>query len=385
MKVLMATQGIPNEKTPMYGIHQFEYAKALKEAGIDVYMVSLDIRSIRRWRKWGYSEGEYKGIRYYNISVPLGNLNELTQMKYGSLALKKYLPKILDREKGTNILHSHFLNYSYPFIKVIKENKIDLPIVISEHSSHVNKEDINDISKEKRIIGEYVYNNCDKLIVGSPYFKKIMEKNFGVVPIVSPTVVDTNSFTLKNYNFDEDTFHVVSTGNLIKDKGHFEVIEAFTNVFKDKNATLKIFGQGPEKENLIKLIQKNGMEDKIFLMGHKSLSEINEEYNKSDLFILASHHETYGKVYIEAMNCGLPVITVNNGGSEHFIREFNGVIAEKNNALDLANKLKLMYNGIKGFNKLEIREYVDLNFSKEASVKDLLKIYSSVSKGVKNV
>ena len=109
MKVLMATQGIPNEKTPMYGIHQFEYAKALKEEGIDVYMVSLDIRSIRRWRKWGYSEGEYKGIRYYNISVPLGNLNELTQMKYGSLALKKYLPKILDREKGTNILHSHFL------------------------------------------------------------------------------------------------------------------------------------------------------------------------------------------------------------------------------------------------------------------------------------
>lgn len=381
----MATQGIPNEKTPMYGIHQFEYAKALKEAGIDVYMVSLDLRSIRRWRKWGYSEGEYKGIRYYNISLPLGNFNELTQMKYGSRALKKHLPEILKREKGTNILHSHFLNHSYPFVKVIKDNKIDLPIIISEHSSHVNKEDINQISKEKRIIGDYVYHNCDVLIVGSPYFKNIMEKNFGVVPVVSPTVVDTNSFTLKNYNFDEDTFHVVSTGNLIKDKGHFEVIEAFTKVFKDKKATLKIFGQGPEKDNLLKLISENGMEDKIFLMGHKSLDEINDEYNKSDLFILASRHETYGKVYIEAMNSGLPVITVNNGGSEHFIREFNGVIAEKNNALDLANKLELMYNGIKGFNKLEIREYVDLNFSKEASVRDLLKIYSTVSKGERNV
>lgn len=385
MKVLMATQGIPNSKTPMYGIHQFEYAKALKEAGIDVYMVSLDLRSLRRWRKWGYSEGEYKGIRYYNISVPVGNFNELTQMKYGTAILKKHLHVILEKEKKTEILHSHFFNHSYPFVKVIKDENICIPIIISEHSSHVNKKDINEISREKRIIGDYVYNNCDRLIVGSPYFKNVMKKNFGVVPIVSPTVVDTNAFTLKNYNFDEDVFHVVSTGNLIEDKGHFEVIEAFANVFKDKNATLKIFGQGHEKDNLLKLIHDRGMENKIFFMGHKSLNEINEEYNKSDLFILASRHETYGKVYIEAMSSGLPVITVNNGGSEHFIKSFNGVVAEKNNALDLANKMELMYNNIKGFNKLEISEYVNLNFSKEASIRDLLKIYSDVLKGEKNV
>lgn len=394
MKILMASQGIPNYKTPMYGIHQLEYAKALKEFGIDVFIVALDLRSLRRWRNWGYHRGEYEGISYYNISLPLGNFNELTQMKYGSKVLGKYLIDILKIEKDTDLIHSHFLNHSYPFVKVVKDKGLGLPIVLSEHSSHVNKKNPEDISREKIIIGNYVYNNCDKLIVGSPYFKEVLNRNFGVEAVVSPTVTDTFSFTLDKLDFNRDVFRVVSTGNLIKDKGHFELISAFSKIFKGKNATLKIFGQGVEYNNLLALIKKNKMDNQIFLMGHKNLEEINREYNKSDLFVLASHHETYGKVYIEAMCSGLPVITVNNGGSEHFIEEFNGVIAQKNNVEDLANKLKLMYNKIrnskdgsinedtwKSFDKLKIREHMLLNFSKNASIRDLEKIYSEVLKG----
>ncbi|MDO5018443.1 MAG: glycosyltransferase [Lagierella massiliensis] len=381
MKILMATQGIPSFKTPMYGIHQLEYARALKDFGIDVYLVSLDLRSIRRWRKWGYSKGLIDDIKYYNISVPLGNFSETVQMKYASKVLKKYFEEILEEEKDTDLVHGHFFNHSYPFVKVIKDRKIEIPIVISEHSSHVNKENIDDISKEKLEIGKYVYNNCNKLIVGSPYFRDILNKNFNVDSMVSPTVANTDAFTLDNPSFNKDIFKVVSTGNLIEDKGHYELINAFSEVFKDKNATLSIFGQGPEKTNLKRLIRNKQMEDKIFLKGHQSLYTINEEYNKSDLFVLASRHETYGKVYIEAMNSGLPIITVNNGGSEHFIRDFNGVVAKKNNKEDLANKLRLMYNNIKGFDKVRIRQFIDLNFSKKACIKDLKDIYSSVLKG----
>ncbi|WP_300408988.1 glycosyltransferase [Lagierella sp.] len=379
----MASQGIPNSKSPMYGIHQLEYAKALMEFGIEVYIVALDLRSIRRWRKWGYHRGEIQGIRYYNISLPLGNFNELLQMKYGSKVLGKYLNDILEEERGTDLIHSHFLNHSYPFVHAAKNNGLDIPIVISEHSSHVNKENIQDITKEKRIIGNYVYNNCDKLIVGSPYFKSVLEKNFGVEAVVSPTVADTKSFTLDNKDFQEGTFRVVSTGNLIVDKGHFELISAFSKVFKGVDATLKIFGQGVEYNNLKRLIESKGMTNQIYLLGHHSLDEINKEYNNSDLFVLASHHETYGKVYIEAMSSGLPVITVDNGGSEHFIKDFNGVIAQKKNVEDLANKLKLMYNKIRTneLDKSRIRENVLLNFSKEASIRDLKRIYSEVLEG----
>ena len=57
MKVLIVARGYPTEKYKMNGIFEFDQAKALVQAGHKVIYAAVDVRSIRRWRKW-----DYKGL-----------------------------------------------------------------------------------------------------------------------------------------------------------------------------------------------------------------------------------------------------------------------------------------------------------------------------------
>ncbi|QQK08006.1 glycosyltransferase [Miniphocaeibacter halophilus] len=385
MKVMIASQGYPTKKYPMNGIHQFAYAKALKKHGVDTYVVALDLRSFRRKRKWGYEEKIVDGIKTYAINIPLGNINQKLLCNIGAFFLKRKIDSILNKEKNTDIIHSHFTEPSYSFIKTIKDKKINIPVIVSEHSSSINKEDISHIRKDKLEVAKYVYNNCNELLVGSPFFQERMYKNFGVRPICTPTVANTDVFTLNNYNFNKNIYRVISTGNLKYEKGHRELIKAYGRVFRNINSELIIFGEGEDREVLEELIKEEKINHKVFLKGHKSIEEIAKEYNNGDLFVLASHSETYGKAYIEAMICGLPVVTTRNGGSEHFIQEFNGTIANVLDVNDLANKLEFMYNNRHKFNKKIISGYANRNFSEKASILELKKIYSAVLRGEKYV
>ena len=385
MKVMIASQGYPTDKYPMNGIHQFAYAKALKKYGIDTYVVALDLRSFRRKRKWGFEEKYIDNIKVYAINIPLGNINQRTLGNLGAFFLQKYLRKILNKENDTEIIHSHFTEISYSFIKAKKDMQIKIPIIVSEHSSSVNKDNLVEIKKDILEIADYVYKNCDELLVGSPFFQKRIYKNFGIIPICTPTVANTDKFKLINREFNNKLYKIVSTGNLKYEKGHREVIKAFSKAFRDIDSQLLIFGEGQDRQNLDKLIDELGLKNKVFLKGHKNLDYIANEYNSSDLFVLASHSETYGKAYIEAMVCGLPIITTNNGGSEHFIKDFNGVIANVIDENDLANKMKLMYNRRNEFNKETISKYAENHFSEKASILELEEIYSKVLRGEKYV
>lgn len=381
MKIMVASQGYPTKEYPMNGIHQFAYAKALKKYGFDVYVVALDLRSIRRKRKFGYEEKIVEGIKTYGINIPLGNINQKVLCNIGSFFLSKYIGRILAKEKNTEIIHSHFTEPSYSFIKTVKDKNIDIPIVVSEHSSTINKDDISSIRKDVLEVAEYVYNNCDELLVGSPVFQNRIYKNFGRMPICTPTVANTDIFKLENKRFNNHKYIIISTGNLKFEKGHRELIEGFNIAFKDMECELHIFGEGSDRKILEELIEKYNLDNKVFLEGHKNLQEIAKAYNNADLFAMASHSETYGKVYVEAMVCGLPVLTTANGGSEQFIRDFNGIIANVLDSEDLANKLRLMYNNRAEFNKEKISEFAEENFSEKASVKELEKIYSIILKG----
>ena len=51
--VLEFAWGCPSDRYPLNGIFQFDQAQALRDAGLDIVYLALDLRSVRRWRKWG--------------------------------------------------------------------------------------------------------------------------------------------------------------------------------------------------------------------------------------------------------------------------------------------------------------------------------------------
>lgn len=71
-------------------------------------------------------------------------------------------------------------------------------------------------------------------------------------------------------------------------------------------------GEGPEKEMAEKLCEDLGILDKVIFFGNSN--EIDKILCYTDLFLLPSETESFGLAALEAMSCGVPVISSNSGG-----------------------------------------------------------------------
>lgn len=115
--------------------------------------------------------------------------------------------------------------------------------------------------------------------------------------------------------FDTQKFNIITLGRLEKGKNHVMLIEAI-NKLQNPLVRLYIYGVGDVQEELEQLIKKLNVCDQVFLMGFDPNPY---KYLKAaDLFIFGSNHEGFPNVLLEAMACGLPILTTNcqSGPSE---------------------------------------------------------------------
>jgi len=376
MNVLIISRGYPNEKYKMNGIFEFDQAKALANAGHKIIYAAVDLRSVRRIRKFGF-ESIYKDNVYIEaINIPCGRIPKFILNKISIIALKKLYSKILKKYGRPDIIHAHFIQYGYITAKVF-ENK-NIPIVLTEHYSAMNEDIINPYYFK---LGSNTYSKVNKVLAVSSYLAANIKNKFNIDAEVVPNIVDTEAFEFKT-NTDikkDDMFNFVSIGSLNKNKRMDMLIKAFYKGFKDyNNIKLFIFGDGPERKYLELLISKLKLEDKVFLMGLISREKIAEKLSCSNCFVLASKHETFGVAFIEAMAMGLPVIATKCGGPEDFVNESNGILIDKDNEEKLANAMQKMYNDIKKYDNKKISYEIKEKFSPQIVAKKLELIYFGI-------
>ncbi|MER6768900.1 glycosyltransferase family 4 protein [Streptomyces bacillaris] len=103
---------------------------------------------------------------------------------------------------------------------------------------------------------------------------------------------------------------VVSAGRLDGNKGVDKLIAAFGQVVEaHPDWTLRIHGDGPELDALRKAVRTRHLYNHVFLMG--STRKLDEQLAKGSIFAMSSKSEGFGMVLLEAMNCGLPVVSFN--------------------------------------------------------------------------
>ena len=101
---------------------------------------------------------------------------------------------------------------------------------------------------------------------------------------------------------------VVAAGRLGKSKGFDLLIDAWAQVaLKHPDRKLRIFGEGTEREELQRQIHRLGLDDRVSLPGFST--SLQAEMAQSSLFVLSSRAEGYGMVLVEAMACGVPVVS----------------------------------------------------------------------------
>jgi glycosyltransferase involved in cell wall biosynthesis len=101
---------------------------------------------------------------------------------------------------------------------------------------------------------------------------------------------------------------VVAAGRLAAEKQYHVLIDAFAKVVTERPEwTLRIYGAGTERPRLRERIDACGLHNSVHLMGAQS--PIEPEWAKGAIAVSTSRHESFGMTLVEAMRCGLPVIS----------------------------------------------------------------------------
>jgi glycosyltransferase involved in cell wall biosynthesis len=200
------------------------------------------------------------------------------------------------------------------------------------------------------------WRNIDHSLAGFPYKfsflhgaieKKVLEKathgivfnheakrifsrlGFDHTTVIHPAV-DTKMFAFRPVE-SKTNFVVGYVGRLIRAKGVDLLLEAIARL--PRNCEALIVGDGPEKESLQQLAGSLSVGDRVRFIDGVANSAMPEVYSSMDALVLPSRttehwKEQFGRVLIEAMACGIPVIGSSSGEIPHVIGEAGFVFKE---------------------------------------------------------
>lgn len=176
---------------------------------------------------------------------------------------------------------------------------------------------------------------------------------------------------------------VIAVGRLDYQKGFDRLIEAWeliqrTGKFADWR--LDIFGQGEWREMLQQMIDEKGLQDTVQI--HRPTKQIGEEYVKSSLLVMSSHYEGFPMVMIEAMACGLPVVSFDyKCGPKDIIQHgINGLLVPDGNVKALAHAMMEVMTD-EAYRKMlsrNAKKVVD-TYSEEAVMKQWIRLFTSIT------
>jgi glycosyltransferase involved in cell wall biosynthesis len=281
-----------------------------------------------------------------------------------------------------NLTHAHTW-YSDGAIALAIKKQFGIPYVLA-----IRNTDLNLFYKymfHLRKLGIEILEKAESIIVISPQSKLRMEqilKNASRTELIEKLLTISNGvdpFWIKNWSKKKKVINspveLIFVGGFDRNKNVQFTIDAY-KILKKEGLVLKLNLVGDSTNSRLKQINKHD-ENIVFHGFLKNKNNVSDLLRKSDIFVMPSHSETFGLVYVEALSQGVPVVYTKGEGIDGFYDSSIGESVDSNDLESITNGIrKIILNyALYNFNSKKIAENHDWN----TISKQYLNIYESVS------
>ena len=327
----------------------YQIAKKQFEAGHNVSVYTTDSCDERLKYKDNYNV-DVDGIKVFyfkNLSNTIKNKMTIDT----PISSIRYIKKTIN---NFDIIHIHEHRHSLAIATHRYAKKNNIPYVLQAHGSVLpffQKEKLKDIFD--KLWGFDILHDASRVfalteIEKEQYLKMgILNEKIEIVPLGINLDEYTNlpnrgKFKSK-YNISENDKLILFLGRIHEIKGLDLLIKSF-NELKNENIKLAIVGGDYGfKEELLKLIEKYDLTDKIIFPGVLTGRDKIEAMVDCDIFIMPSRYESFTTSGLEAMACRKPLILTKNNHIHTWVKDNTGLVCEFNEK-ELSNSINKLLN-----------------------------------------
>ena len=222
-----------------------------------------------------------------------------------------------------------------------------LPYILSLRGGDVPGFLEGELGRSHRMVSSItkaVWGDAAAVVANSEGLAKLAQKSYtkGVVHVI-PNGVDTGTFYPLHGNCRADnTLRLIFAARLVEQKGAKLILQAISEISDrmSRPVKLEVIGKGPEEENLKSLVEILGLGAAVCFSGWMDRSEVAHRMQRSDVFVFPSYEEGMPNVVLEAMACGLPVITTDIYATKGLVENgVNGILVPPGDASALGKAI----------------------------------------------
>ncbi|MHC4743957.1 MAG: glycosyltransferase family 4 protein [Planctomycetota bacterium] len=288
------------------GFFQEDFAE-----NITIYKVGIHKKSLHLWRRTEVIEWLLKARKHYRRLIRKNNYDlahAFSAFPTGYLCRNGSVPYIISL-RGSDVPGSN--------VRLQLDYKILAPVF------------------------RKIWNNSSGLIACSEGLKN---RALSFLPSASidviPNGVDFERFSPAATKPKDETLRLLTVGRLSGTKRVEMLIEAVEIMDKEGlGVRLRVAGGGGLEDHLRQMVIQKGLGRIVEMVGRVEPEKMPDVYRQSSVFVSATMQEGMSNAMLEAMACGLPIVTTRCEGVEELISD-NGVVVEQDSARALADAVK---------------------------------------------
>ncbi|MEK5521651.1 MULTISPECIES: glycosyltransferase [Heyndrickxia] len=394
----------PSRFDPLGGqqIQVTNLAEWLSYKNVDQDILTTGFPGIKRKLK---KKGNLKVYSVRRLTLPFKSKYSGTFLLDFSWALGSLFWILKNFQKKYNIIHLHSSGVIWPFILGIFASKIfKSKLITTIHCSRnftysttnwfdllINRLVIfmeNKTISRSEIVYVLTDRTRDKYVGRFPElvakFKKLSDTVGNQHINHMHTKPQCCAENLPKVNFPSGDI-ILYLGRISYEKGWETFVEVARNIArKDKNAKFLVCGDGPQKKELIRVVETYNISDRFFITGFVSKEIVPCVLNNSCVLVMPSKHEELGGSAIEGIIAGVPIVASKVGGLQTLIKDsISGYLVEPGDVNGFTSRVEKILNEKDIAKRLvkKAKEEIKDIYQQDVVFMSLLKDYNSIVGG----